>query len=206
MKVCFISHSAKRGGGELSLLDLIDALSQRGIQSVCVLPGHGPLEELLAERNVNTVVVRYRQWIHRGKPFFKRVRRVLLGHLPASFRLAAAIKRLDCDVVYTNTVATGVGAVAARIAGKPHIWHIREFGYDDHGVLFDLGESVSRKLIGRLSAACIANSRAVADDYRPFLGGTELNVIYNSVEVPALEDCFPAVDMPGLGDQAEDGQ
>lgn len=201
MKVCFISHSAKRGGGELSLLDLIDALSQRGIQSVCVLPDHGPLEELLAEQNVNTVVVRYRQWIHRGKPFFKRVRRVLLGHLPASFRLAAAIKRLDCDVVYTNTVATGVGAVAARIAGKPHIWHIREFGYDDHRVLFDLGESVSRKLIGRLSAACIANSRAVADDYRPFLGGTELNVIYNSVEVPALED-KPLTDSPWRHDDA----
>jgi glycosyltransferase involved in cell wall biosynthesis len=68
-------------------------------------------------------------------------------------------------------------------------------------VLFDLGESVSRKLIGCLSVACIANSRAVADDYRPFLGGTELNVIYNSVEVPALED-KPLTDSPWCHDDA----
>jgi glycosyltransferase involved in cell wall biosynthesis len=135
---------------------------------------------------VETVVVPYKRWIHGGKPFFNRARRVLLGYLPASLRLAAAIKRSGCDVVYTNTVAVGVGALGARIAGKPHIWHIREFGYADHRLCFDLGESTTRKLIGRLSAACIANSRAVADDYRPFLGGTELNVIYNSVEVPAL--------------------
>ena len=45
------------------------------------------------------------------------------------------------------------------------------------------------------TAACIANSWAVADDYRPFLGGAELSVICNSVEVPALED-KPLRDIP----------
>jgi glycosyltransferase involved in cell wall biosynthesis len=191
MKVCFIAHSAERGGGELSLLELIDALSQRGVECVCILPRHGPMEGLLAERNMETVVIPYKRWTHAGKPFFKRVRRVLLGHLPASFRLAAAIRRLACDVVYTNTVTVGAGALAARITGKPHIWHIREFGYEDHKLYFDLGESATRKLIGRLSAACIVNSRAVADDYRPFLGSTELDVIYNSVEVPTLGGRMP---------------
>jgi hypothetical protein len=191
MKVCFISHSAERGGGELSLLELIDALSQRGVECVCILPRHGPMEGLLAERNMETVVIPYKRWTHAGKPFFKRVRRVLLGHLPASFRLAAAIRRLACDVVYTNTVTVGAGALAARITGKPHIWHIREFGYEDHKLYFDLGESATRKLIGRLSAACIVNSRAVADDYRPFLGSTELDVIYNWVEVPTLGGRMP---------------
>jgi glycosyltransferase involved in cell wall biosynthesis len=201
IKVCFISHSADRGGGELSLLELIDALSQRGVECVCILPSHGPLEAYLADRNVNTVVVPYKRWIHGGKPFFNLARRVLLGYLPASFRLAAAIKRTDCDVVYTNTVAVGVGALGARIASKPHIWHIREFGSADHRLCFDLGERTTRKLIGRLSSACIANSRAVADDYRPFLGGTQLHVVYNSVEVPPLGD-EPQTDMPWRYDDA----
>jgi glycosyltransferase involved in cell wall biosynthesis len=125
----------------------------------------------------------------------------LLGYLPASLRLAAAIKRSGCDVVYTNTVAVGVGAFAAKLAGKPHVWHIREFGYADHKLCFDLGEGTTRKLIGRLSAACVANSMAVADDYRPFLGGTELRVIYNSVEVPALGN-EPLTDIPWQHDGA----
>jgi glycosyltransferase involved in cell wall biosynthesis len=201
MKVCFISHSAERGGGELSLLELIDALSQRGVQCICVLPGRGPFEELLADRGLDTVIVPFKRWIHGGKPFLERARRVLLHQLPAGFRLAAAIKRLHCDVVYSNTVAVGAGALAAKIAGKPHVWHIREFGYDDHKLFFDLGEGATMKLIGGLSSACIANSKAVADAYRPCLGGTELSVIYNSAEVPTLGEEPPA-DLPWRHDGA----
>jgi glycosyltransferase involved in cell wall biosynthesis len=202
MKVCFISHSCLRGGAELSLLELIDALLQRGVQCACVLPGRGTLNDLLADRGVETIVVPFKQWVHTRKTFFGQARRMLpLRHIPAIFRLVTVIKRLRCDVVYTNTIAVGAGAVAAKIAGKPHIWHIREFGYDDHKLSYDLGLSVSRKLIGRLSSACIANSKAVAEEYRPSLTGTELTVIYNSVEMPTLGDATPA-DVPWRHDGA----
>jgi glycosyltransferase involved in cell wall biosynthesis len=187
MKVCFISHSCSRGGAELSLLELIDALVQRDVQCACILPGRGALNDLLTERGVETIVVPFKPWVHQRKTLLGRARRMLpLRHLPAILRLVTAIKRSRCDVVFTNTIAVGVGAVAAKIAGKPHIWHLREFGYDDHKLSYDLGLSVSRKLIGRLSSACIANSKAVAEEYRPSLAGTELTVIYNSVEMPVL--------------------
>jgi glycosyltransferase involved in cell wall biosynthesis len=196
MKVCFISHSCLRGGAELSLLELIDALAQRGVQCACILPGRDALNDLLTGRGVETIVVPFKHWVHRGKSLHGRARRMLpLRHIPATLRLATAIKQSRCDVVYTNTIAVGVGAVAAKIAGKPHIWHIREFGYDDHMLSYDLGLQVSRKLIGCLSSACIANSKAVADEYRPSLAGTELTVIYNSVEMPILGDETPA-DVP----------
>jgi len=189
VKVCFISHSAERGGAESSLLELVDALSRRGIRSSCVLPRRGALNELLADRGVETIVVPFKWWVHRGKSFLRRARRRLPSRqIPGIFRLIRTIRRSGCDVVYTNTTAVGAGAVAARIVGKPHIWHIREFGRDDHGLSYDLGPRFSRKLIGRLSSACIANSHAVADDYRPCLGETEVRVIYNSVPMPASSD------------------
>ena len=189
MKVCFISHSCSRGGAELSLVELIDALVQRGVQCACILPGRGALNDLLAEQGVETIVVPFNPWVHQEKTLYGRVRRMLpLRHLPATLRLVAAIKRSCCDVVYTNTIAVGVGAVAAKIAGKPHIWHIREFGYDDHKLSYDLGSRISRKLIGHLSSACIANSKAVTEDYRASLADTELTVIYNSVKMPVLGD------------------
>jgi glycosyltransferase involved in cell wall biosynthesis len=196
MKVCFISHSSSRGGAELSLLELIDALLQRGVQCTCILPDRGALNDLFASRGVETIIVPFKQWVHTGETFFRRARRMLpLRHIPATFRLVSAIRRSGCDVVYTNTIAVGVGAVAATIAGKPHIWHIREFGYDDHKLSYDLGLCASRKLIGRLSSVCIANSRAVAEEYRPYLADTELAVIYNSVEMPTVGDETPA-DVP----------
>jgi glycosyltransferase involved in cell wall biosynthesis len=202
MKVCFISHSCSRGGAELSLLELIDALKQRGVQCVCILPGRGPLNDLLADRGVETIVVPFKCWVHSGKSLLGRALRMLpLRHIPAIFRLVTAIRRSGCDVVFTNTIAVGVGAVAAKITGKPHIWHLREFGYDDHTLSFDLGLSVSRKLIGRLSSACIANSNAVAEEYRPSLAGTDLTVVYNSVETPTVGDETPA-DVPWRHDDA----
>jgi len=193
LKVCFISHSSSRGGAELSLLELIDALSQRGIRCVCVLPGRGALNGLLADQGVETIVVPFKPWAHSGGSFLVRaLRRLPLLQIPGIFRLAIAIKRSRCDVVCTNTMAAGAGAAAAKIAGKPHIWYVREFGHDDHGYHYDLGLGASRKLIGWLSSACIANSRAVAEDYRPYLAGTELTVIHNSVNVAIVGDEPPA--------------
>jgi glycosyltransferase involved in cell wall biosynthesis len=193
MKVCFISHSSSRGGAELSLLELIDALSERGIHCACVLPDYGPLNKLLAERRVEMLVVPFKQWVHTRRSRIGRVRRMLpLRHALATCRMVSAIRRLGCDVVYTNTIAVGVGALAARIAGRPHVWHLREFGYDDHRLCYDVGACVSRRLIGMLSSACIANSQAVAQEYRPHLPNTELTVIYNSVEVSPPDGKIPA--------------
>ncbi len=193
MKVCFISHSSSRGGAELSLVELIDALLPRGVACSCILPGCGPLQEMLVERGVETSVIPMKPWVYAGeKTFISRAWRALsLRHLPSVFRLAVEIKRIRCDVVYTNTVAVAAGAIAAKIARKRHVWHIREFGYDDHKLVFDLGAGVSKSLIGRLSSVCIANSKAVANDYRPSLGNTDLDVIYNSVEMPKSIDETP---------------
>jgi glycosyltransferase involved in cell wall biosynthesis len=193
MKVCFISHSSSRGGAELSLLELIDALSVRGIECACILPEHGALTELLAQRHVETRVTPFKQWVHTRRSLVGRTRKMVpLRHVSATLRIASAIRRMGCDLVYTNTIAIGVGALAAKIVGRPHIWHLREFGYDDHQLLYDFGSPISRKLIGQLSSACIANSHAVAHEYRPDLANTALTVIYNSVEMPPLGTTQPA--------------
>jgi glycosyltransferase involved in cell wall biosynthesis len=180
MKVCFISHSASRGGAELSLLDLVDALAKRGVHCSCVLPSPGTLTDLLADRGIETAIVKYKPWVHKGPRVLRRAQRTL-RNLQALLPLVRVIKGSGCDVVYTNTIAVGVGALAAKIAGKPHVWHIREFGYEDHNLSFDLGLRISRRLMGWLSKACIANSRAVAEEHAPHLCGTKLSVVYNSV-------------------------
>ncbi len=193
MKVCFISHSSSRGGAELSLLELIDALSMRGIECSCILPEHGALTKLLAQRRVETQVTPFKQWVHTRRSLVGRTRKMVpLRHVSATLRIASAIRRTGCNVVYTNTIAIGVGALAAKIVGRPHVWHLREFGYDDHQLLYDFGSPISRKLIGQLSSACIANSHAVAHEYRPHLANTALTVIYNSVEMPPLGTTQPA--------------
>ena len=191
MKVCFISHSASRGGAELSLVELVEALSKRGVHCSCVLPGPGTLTDLLSDKGIETAIVKYKPWVHRGPRVLRRAQRTL-RNVQALPRLVGVIRRSRCDVAYTNTIAVGIGAVAAKIAGKPHIWHIREFGYEDHKLSFDLGSFVSRRLMGLLSQACIANSKAVAEEYTPHVCGTPVSVVYNSVTLEPFEDEKPA--------------
>jgi hypothetical protein len=74
--------------------------------------------------------------------------------------------------------------MAAKIAGKPHVWHLREFGQDDYDLAYDLGRKLSTFLMRKLSTTFIANSRAVAEAYHEQLGQAAMNVVYNAVELP----------------------
>lgn len=195
MRVCFISHSSKPGGGaELSLLDLVDALKARDVECCCILrkPDHG-MKSLLERRGVETLVVSFKWWMHTRRGLYHTVRRSLPTYQALSIaRLAFAIRRLGCDIVYTNSITVGAGAIASKFLGNPHILHIREFGDDDFDLEYDWGRKRTRKLIGKLSAACIANSQAVADEFRPDI--RDIDVVYNSVSIP--DEAAAADDAP----------
>ncbi|HMA33690.1 MAG TPA: glycosyltransferase family 4 protein, partial [Chloroflexia bacterium] len=50
----------------------------------------------------------------------------LAGILPGALRLARLIARERIDLVHTNTSVPVAGALAARLMGRPHLWHVRE--------------------------------------------------------------------------------
>jgi glycosyltransferase involved in cell wall biosynthesis len=93
------------------------------------------------------------------------------------------LRRWKVDVVLTNTSVIGVGALAAYFLRKPHIWHIREFCRREYGSTFDLGTRLSIKLIGRLSALVIVNSKAVGAYYARYIPERQIRMVYNGVEV-----------------------
>jgi len=104
-----------------------------------------------------------------------------LGVLPY---LVSVLAGWRCDIVYTNTVMVWVGAVAARVLRRPHIWHVHEFGVEGLGMVFDLGEELSLKVVDNLSKIVIANSKAVAQKYQKYVASSKLRVIYSSVQIP----------------------
>jgi glycosyltransferase involved in cell wall biosynthesis len=94
----------------------------------------------------------------------------------------------------TNTVTVPLGAVAARIAGVPHVWYLHEYGSAHHGVRFDLGRALSLRLVGRLSDLVLVNSNAVAADVAPLVGDA-LACVYYAVDV-ASRDLVPIGEGP----------
>lgn len=189
MRVCFISHSAERYGAELALLELLKGLVEQGVDCKVLVPEKGPLLVALDKLHIEWRVIDYPLWAGpRRRRISRRITRTL-GTLFWTIPIARAIVKWRCDVIYTNTVIVGAGALAAWLAHRPHIWHLHESGYCRER-LFDLGEYAPR-LINRLSARVIAISHAVEDEYARYIYPQKLRVIYQSVTLPEINENLP---------------
>jgi glycosyltransferase involved in cell wall biosynthesis len=181
MRVCFISHTAARSGAELALLELVHGLSELNIHCLVFVPKKGPLLAELDRLNVEWRIVSYPWWWKlRGKSLPRRLLRTLRS-LAAAARIAIMLRRWRCDLVVTNTVAVGAGAIAAWLARKPHVWHLHESPYRDARITFDLGIRSATRLIDRLSALVVVVSQAVADEYSGYIKPDKVRIVYQSI-------------------------
>lgn len=156
----FLGHVAKLSGGELALLRTLPALADR-IDPVVVLAEDGPLVQRLRDAGITTNVL----------PMDPRLRdtrrsdtsRPALASLTALARyvvvLRREIRRLDADLVHTNTLKAALyGGVAGRLARVPVVWHVRDRIAPDYlpRPTVHLVRAASRLL----PSAVIANSEA----------------------------------------------
>ena len=178
MTVCFISHTSGDEGSERSLLEAIEVLGARGVLCLVVFPNYGPLAESVRARGVPYRVIPFRWWVGRV-PFWKRIARLPL-HIFDALRLSLYLARNPCDLIVTNTIAPVVGSLAALLMRLPHIWWIREFGKEDHGLNFDLGLRFSARFMGWTSDTVLVVSKAVQRKYAPYISGKKFHVLYPS--------------------------
>jgi glycosyltransferase involved in cell wall biosynthesis len=189
MKVCFVLHSSGKGGAERVNLELIDGLKNKGIQCFVILPSYGPLIKELKKRNVPLKVIKYEWWMREdASPLWKRVGRLALSLMRTIF-VARQVKKWKADIVYSNTITICIGAFAAKLLHMPHIWHIHEFGYEDHRLCFDLGEKNALGIMKQLSNTCIVGSKALMEKYRKFFPDRKIELIYYAVCVSNESSC-----------------
>jgi glycosyltransferase involved in cell wall biosynthesis len=166
------------------LLELLQGLIVEGVDCKVLVPKKGPLLEALDYLQVEWKIIGYPKWIagaqHQWLP--KRIFRTVKASL-MSVPMSRAISKWQCDVVCSNTIAIGAGAFAAKLAHRPHVWHLHEFPYRDPNLQFDLGKHRTARLMDRLSTFFIANSNAVADDYAQYIRQHKIRVIYQAVSL-----------------------
>ena len=99
--------------------------------------------------------------------------RYAVGWPVAVARLVRLIRRLDIDVVHTNSLHSWYGWAAAALTRRPHVWHAREITVQS-GVALRIEQVLTRHFATRV----IAMSQAIADQ----LPGSDVVVIHETVD------------------------
>ena len=180
MRVCLVSHTSDEGGAERLLLQMIDGLRTRGVDVSVLLPGDGPLKAELEVRRVPFACFPYRWWA--GCSLSLRQRLTVVARLHVLPRVVSQLKRWNVDVILTNTSVVPVGALAAYLLRRPHVWYIHEFGREDQDLTFALGFRCTCKVIAALSKLVVVNSKAVEQHYSRFIPLAKIRLIYAGVE------------------------
>jgi glycosyltransferase involved in cell wall biosynthesis len=180
IQLCMLSHASGLYGAEVAMIELIKALQTHGIKTHVLVPREGPLLKSLLELGIPFQVVPFRWWVARNVEPIRRLGRGLWRIVSTSM-VMRAIRQIEAQIVYTNTIAILDGALAAHFMRLPHVWHIHEYGMEDHGLRFDLGAQLSTYIMKRLSNCVIANSQVVARKYARYIPREKISVIYQSV-------------------------
>jgi glycosyltransferase involved in cell wall biosynthesis len=193
IKIGFVSHSSGLRGAERALLEAIDALRDYPVDPIVFVPGKGPLVDELRSMGTEYSFYTAIPWITTQRTIWRTLGKLLASSF-YTLQLIRQFKAYNCQIVYSNSLAIAMGAWAAYLAHIPHLWHIHEFGYEDHGVLFDLGEQITKRILRKIGGFFIVNSYVVAQKYSRMINSPAFDqhnqVIYQSVTIPPLESGF----------------
>lgn len=156
-RVVYLSHTASLGGGELALLRLLPALTDV-VEPHVILAEDGVLATRLVQAGISVEVLSMAAKSRAARRDSLGARDAL-GAASYAIRLASRLRRLQPDLVHTNSLKAALyGGAASRLVGVPAIWHARDRIADDYmpAGAVRMVQTASRFL----PSAIIANSRA----------------------------------------------
>lgn len=190
-RILYICHDGDLYGSQQSLSLIVKHLPKPAYECFVSIARPGPLRKLL-EGIPNTVALDHKrlQWVKHdprsGLQKIGDVLNLLIAAVPRVLHLFNTIRREKINVVHTNSTVSLEGALAAALAGVPHIWHIRELFMEEspkfHMVL---GRRASRWIIDQFSDRVLCISESVRNQFEEYVDfdPDKFTVIYNAMEL-----------------------
>ncbi|MBX3568071.1 MAG: glycosyltransferase family 4 protein [Rhizobiaceae bacterium] len=122
--VLYVQPNSEIGGSDIALARTIEAMRTIGQRSSVVLPADGPLVARLRAAGAEVHFLPMRQLRTLPSPGYQLG--YALRFLPTVWRLAGLMRRVEPDIVHSNSLFCLYGAFAAKLAGVRHVWHVRE--------------------------------------------------------------------------------
>lgn len=183
MRVLFITHTNSLDGANRSLLQLARELhNNHHVEPIVVCPRDCQsyvLTDAYAKEGIKCIPVPLVKFKLAGDKSL--VARTLLAasFLLHNLYLFHALRNVKFDLVHSNSSVIDMGAYLARWRGVPHVWHLREFGYEDFRMKSVFGKHYERWIYKKCSVA-IAISKVIEQKFKP-LFGNRLRLIYNGI-------------------------
>jgi L-malate glycosyltransferase len=183
VRVLYINHTSVVGGGERSLLELLEQI--RDVASVSVACPAGSLVDAARDLGVRVHEIRGTDVSFRLHPV--RTPQGLMRMGAAALDVGAILRRSGFDLVHANSTRSGLIAAPLKLVGSPPlVVHVRDClpgGWT---------ASVTRGTIGAAATLVLANSAYTARSFSPNGSSPRLRIVHNPVDTarfdPSLVD------------------
>ena len=178
MTILLISHTSELNGAERSLLELAIGLKLQNIDQLVLCPDAGVLSARLNEEGIPTFIMD----LPRPQRNLLKLIRFLVLWLPTMLKLFRVLRNKRIHIVYNNTIDGLYGPFAARLAGVPCIWHVREVKPKRRQLRF-----VFTWLLQLIPTVTVFNSNATLSAYATHVP-ERWCVIYNGIALPNVNN------------------
>ncbi|MBL4780850.1 MAG: glycosyltransferase family 4 protein [Porticoccaceae bacterium] len=188
--VLYIASRGDQGaGGENYLLTLFRNIDLQKIIPIVVLPNDGSLRSPLEALGIEVIVVEADySWLQPDIAWY----RVMAGMQDRVKTLVSIINEKQIDLVHTNSNLRFEGALAARLAGIPHLYLAHIEFQPDMPIFQRLPLSLASyaQLMGELSDHVVAVSESVASTLSSHIPTQKLQVIHNGLELQTFDQAL----------------
>jgi len=184
LRILFVHSGSDLYGASRSLLRLCSRLASDGAIVKVILPEQGPLVSALQEKGVDVIIQRHLPIIERHR--VKDIIGILCILSNVFFSIIQMLKismQFKPHLIHTITSVILSSGPVSKIAGIPHVWHVRE-SFEEFGRLW----KYYQKYILWLSTKIICVSTAVAEQFDSQKHTGKIHVIHNGFPMEEFSD------------------
>lgn len=184
-KILYLQSTSEIGGSDIILLRIVQALDPSRFEPHIVLHREGPFGDAYRQAGCRVHILQSMRKLtsRKGLSYFVPY---LVGYPLCVLQIARLARKEGIDLIHTNTLHNLYGFLAAKLAGIPHIWHVREIV-----VQSALLRWIEVRLAMRFSARVIVMSNAIAEPFQRRGGGFLPTVVklYEGVDLNLFHPC-----------------
>lgn len=184
MNLLYFTHEREYGGSSRALITLLKELKKDSNNNIYVIVPFkdAKIIQELEKLNINVIVSFYSWWqipinVSKTKKILFKI--AYFFNFFSEKVITRKIKKLNIDIIHSNTSVIDIGSRIANKLKIPHVWHFREFRNNNLSFIKD--EKKSYEYINKFGGNIIYISKAIEKFYKTKINNFKTQLIYDGV-------------------------